>query len=102
MTHEATLKEGTKSVPDPKDQALTTFEEDITFVYGATRDLTLSVTLPILERRLRFEGSAGERWTMRANRSADLPLAGAYRPYGRDQMQSCSCSQGQGMGCFRE
>ena len=88
VTHEATLKEGTKSVPDPKDQALTTFEEDITFVYGATRDLTLAATLPILERRLRFTRPSGERKTITANGLGDVTLAGAYRFYRRDVERS--------------
>ncbi|MBI2001624.1 MAG: transporter [candidate division NC10 bacterium] len=88
VTHEATLKEGTKSVADPKDQALTTFEEDITFVYGATRDLTLAVTLPILERRLRFDTPSGERKTITANGLGDVTLAGAYRFYRRDVERS--------------
>ncbi|MBI4381840.1 MAG: transporter [candidate division NC10 bacterium] len=84
VTQAATLKEGTKSVTDPQDQAVTTFEEDVTFVYGATRDLTLGVTLPILERRLRFDGPAGERRTIAADGPGDLTLVGAYRFFRRD------------------
>ncbi len=84
VTREATLKEGTESVGDPQDQALTTFEEDLTFVYGATRDLTLAATLPILERRLRFTSLEGERRTISADGPGDLTLAGAYRLFRRD------------------
>lgn len=84
VTQEATLKEGTESVTDPKDQALTTFEEDFTIVYGVTRDLTLAVTLPILHRRLRFDTPAGERRTISADGLGDLTLAGAYRFFRRD------------------
>jgi hypothetical protein len=84
VTQEATLKEGTETVTDPQDQAATTFEEDLTFVYGATRDLTLGATLPILERRLRFDGLAGERRTISADGLGDLTLSGAYRFFRRD------------------
>lgn len=84
VTQEATLKEGTESVADPLDQAVTTFEEDFTFVYGATRDLTLAVTLPIVERRLHFDGPAGERRTITADGPGDLTLGGAYRFFRRD------------------
>jgi hypothetical protein len=84
VTEEATLKEGTDRVADPQDQAVTTFEEDFTFVYGATRDLTLGATLPVVERRLRFDDSAGERRTISADGLGDLTLAGAYRFFRRD------------------
>jgi hypothetical protein len=88
VTEEATLKEGTETVTDPQDQAVTTFEEDFTLVYGATRDLTLGVTLPILERRLRFDDSAGERRTISADGLGDLTLGGAYRFFRRDVERS--------------
>ncbi len=84
VTRAATLKEGTETVTDPQDQAVTTFEEDLEAVYGATRDVTLGVTLPILEERLRFEGPGGERRTITADGPGDLTLAGAYRLYRRD------------------
>ncbi len=84
VTRAATLKEGTESITDPQDQAVTTFEEDVNFVYGATRDLTLGVTQPIVERRLRFDDSAGERRTISADGPGDLTLVGAYRFYRRD------------------
>jgi hypothetical protein len=84
VTEEATLKEGTETVADPQDQAVTTFEEDFTLVYGATRDLTLGATLPILERRLRFDGPARERRTIFADGLGDLTLSGAYRFFRRD------------------
>ncbi len=84
VTREATLKEGTETVADPRDQAVTTFEEDVTVVYGAARDLTLGVTQPIFERRFRFDGPAGERRTITADGPGDLTLAGAYRVFRRD------------------
>jgi len=84
VTEADTLKEGTGTVTDPRNQALTTFEEDVTFVYGVTRDLTLGVTFPILERRLRFDDPAGERRTITAGGPGDLTLAGAYRFYRED------------------
>lgn len=84
ITRAATLKEGTETVSDPADQAVTSFEEDIEFVYGATRDLTLGVTQPILERRLRFNDPTGERRTISANGPGDLTLTGAYRFFRRD------------------
>jgi hypothetical protein len=66
VTREATLKAGTEIVPDPKDQAVTTFEEDVTAVYGLTWDFTVGLTLPILQCRLRFDTPAGERRTISA------------------------------------
>jgi hypothetical protein len=84
VTRAATLKEGTTSVTDPQDQALMTFEEDVALVYGLTRDLTLGVTLPILERRLRFDNPAGDRRTIAADGVGDLTLVGVYRLYRRD------------------
>ncbi len=84
VTRAATLREGTETIADPLDQAVTTFEEDVTFVYGATRDLTLGATLPILERRLRVDTPAGERRTISAEGLGDLTLTGAYRFYRRD------------------
>ncbi len=84
VTRSATLKDGAETVADPLDQAVTTVEEDLTFVYGATRDLTLGATLPVLERRLRFDTPAGERRTISAEGLGDLALTGAYRVYRRD------------------
>lgn len=84
VTRAATLKDGTKTVADPLDQALTTFEQDLTFVYGVTRDLTVGATLPILERRLRFDTPAGERRTITAEGLGDLALTAAYRVYRKD------------------
>lgn len=84
VTEAATLKEGTESVTDPKDQAVITFEEDLTFVWGATRDLTLGITQPFLERRLRFDGPAGERRAISAAGPGDLTAVGVYRFFRRD------------------
>lgn len=84
VTEEATLKEGTETITDPLDRTVTTFEEDLTLVYGAARDLTVAATLPILERRLRFDGPGGERRTISADGIGDLTLAGAYRFFRRD------------------
>jgi len=61
-----------------------TLVEHLTLVYGLTRDLTLGVTLPILERRLRFNAPSGERRTIAADGLGDLTLVGAYRLYRRD------------------
>lgn len=83
-----TLKEGTETVGDPSDQSLTTFEEDATFVYGAMRDLTLGLTFPIVERRLRFDDAAGERRTIAADGPGDLSLVGVYRVFRRDVERS--------------
>lgn len=84
VTEAGTLKKGTETVADPRDQALTTFEEDVTVVYGATRDLTLGITQPILERRLRFDDPAGGRRSIEAEGPGDLALTGAYRVYRKD------------------
>lgn len=84
VTREATLKQGAESVTDPQDQAVTTFEEDVTAIYGLTGDFTVGLTLPILQRRLRFDTPAGERRTISADGLGDLALVGAYRFYRRD------------------
>ncbi|MBI1893101.1 MAG: transporter [Candidatus Rokubacteria bacterium] len=84
VTREATLKEGTETVSDPRDQSVMTFEEDFTLVYGATRDLTVGATLHIVERRLRFDDPAGGRRTLSADGLGDLTLVGAYRFFRRD------------------
>ncbi len=84
VTEADTLKAGTETIGDPKDQAATTFEEDATFVYGATRDLTLALTFPIIECRLRFDDAAGERRTITADGAGDLSVVGVYRVFRRD------------------
>jgi len=84
VTRAATLKEGTETLADPLDQAVTTFEEDLTWVYGVTRDLTLGATLPIVERRLRFDDPEDGRRTISADGLGDLSLVGVYRIYRRD------------------
>jgi hypothetical protein len=35
-------------VTNPQDRVVTTFEEDVTVVYGLTGDFTVGVTLPIM------------------------------------------------------
>lgn len=40
-------------------QELNVFEESLTGVYGATRDLTLGLTLPVVQKELEFKTSAG-------------------------------------------
>lgn len=84
VTEADTLKHGTETIGDALDQAATTFEEDVTFVYGAARDLTLGVTFPVIERRLRFDDAAGERRTITADGPGDLSIVGVYRAYRRD------------------
>jgi len=84
VTEADTLKAGTETIGDPRDQSVTTFEEDATFVHGATRDLTLGLTFPIVERRLRFDDTAGDRRTITANGPGDLSVVGVYRFFRRD------------------
>ncbi len=84
VTEADTLKAGTETIVDPRAQSLTTFEEDATFVYGATRDLTLGLSFPIIERRLRFDDTAGERRTITADGPGDLSVVGVYRFFRRD------------------
>ncbi len=84
VTEADTLKAGTKTIGDPRDQFITTFEEDATFVYGATRDLTLGLTFPIIERRLRFDDSAGDRRTITGDGPGDLSVVSVYRFFRRD------------------
>ncbi len=84
VTEAETLKEGTETIGNPRDQSITTFEEDATFVYGATRDLTLGLTFPVIERRLRFDDPAGGRRTIVADGPGDLSVVGVYRVFRRD------------------
>lgn len=64
-------------------QELNVSEETLTGVYGATRDLTLGLTLPIVQKELEFETSAGTR-TIHSSGLGDLSLVGVYRFYRRD------------------
>lgn len=88
VTEADTLKQGTSSVTDPKDETVTTYEEDLTFVWGATRDLTLGITQPFLQRRLRFDGPDGERQVIAADGPGDLMAVGVYRFFRRDVERS--------------
>ncbi|MBI2986529.1 MAG: transporter [Deltaproteobacteria bacterium] len=64
-------------------QELNVSEETLTGVYGATRDLTLGVTLPIVQKHLEFSTSSGTK-TIRSSGLGDLSLVGVYRFYRRD------------------
>lgn len=81
---------------------MTAFGGDFTRVNGGIRELTLVVSLPILERRLRFEGSAGERrtipgrWTRRSADGRDVSVLSEASD------ARYLCSQGRGMGCIPE
>jgi hypothetical protein len=64
-------------------QELNVFEEIFTGAYAATPDLTLGLTLPVVQKRLELETSAGTK-TITSSGLGDLSLVGVYRFYRRD------------------
>ncbi|MBI4490073.1 MAG: transporter [Deltaproteobacteria bacterium] len=70
-------------------QELNVFEETLTGVYGATRDLTLGLTLPLVQKELEFKTSSGTR-TIHSSGQGDLSLVGVYRFYRRDVPRATS------------
>lgn len=64
-------------------QELNVFEEILTGVYGVTGDLTLGMTLPIVQKELEFKTSTGTK-TITSSGLGDLSLVGVYRFYRRD------------------
>ncbi len=64
-------------------QELNVFEETFTGVYGVTGDLTLGLTLPIVEKDLEFKSSSGTK-TIHSSGLGDLSVVGVYRFYRRD------------------
>jgi len=84
LTRATKLLEEGEEVADPLDQTLTVYEETITGIYGITRDLTLGLTLPIVQKAFRFTTPSGRRATIHASGVGDLSLVGIYRFYRRD------------------
>jgi len=64
-------------------QELNVFEETFTGVYGVTGDLTLGLTLPIVQKHLEFKTSSGTK-TITSSGLGDLSLVGVYRFYRLD------------------
>lgn len=64
-------------------QELNVFEETFTGAYAVTGDLTLGLTLPIVQKHLEFNSSSGTK-TIRSSGLGDLSLVGVYRFYRRD------------------
>lgn len=77
------LKDG-EEVTDPLDQELTVYEETLTGVYAVTGDFTVGLTLPIVQKRLKFTTSTGGRAEIHSSGVGDLSLVGVYRFYRRD------------------
>lgn len=65
-------------------QELNVFQETLTGVYGATGDLTLGVTLPIVQKELEFKTATGKTSQITSSGVGDLSLVGVYRFYRRD------------------
>lgn len=84
ITRATTLLQDGGPVSDPQEQDLTVVEEDVTVVYGATRDLTVGMSVPIVEKRLIFRRSSGGKATIAADGFGDLSLVGAYRFFRED------------------
>ncbi len=64
-------------------QELNVFEETFTGVYAPTGDLTLGLTLPIVQKDLEFKTSSGTR-KIHSSGLGDLSAVGVYRFYRRD------------------
>lgn len=64
-------------------QELNVFEETFTGVHAVTGDLTLGVTLPVVQKQLEFKTSSGTK-TITSSGLGDLSLVGVYRFYRRD------------------
>lgn len=64
-------------------QELNVSQETLTGVYGAARDLTLGLSLPLVQKELEFETSAGTK-KIHSSGFGDLSLVGVYRFYRRD------------------
>jgi len=73
------LLEGGDRVPDPLDRKLTVYEETFTFVHGVTRNLTLGLTVPVVEKELEFRTASGGKATVRSQGVGDITLVSAYR-----------------------
>ena len=84
LTRATTLLENGERINNPRDLEATIFEEDLTVVYGATRDLTLGVTVPVVQKRLRFLAPDGTHRELTNEGLGDLMLSGAYRFFRRD------------------
>lgn len=84
LTRATTLLQNGERINNPRDLEATIFEEDLTVVYGATRDLTLGITVPAVEKRLRFLAPDGTHRELTNEGLGDLTLSGAYRFFRHD------------------
>lgn len=66
------------------NQELKVFEETLTGVYGITGDLTLGMTLPLVQKQVEFKTPSGTRAEIRSSGLGDSSLVGVYRFYRRD------------------
>jgi hypothetical protein len=63
---------------------LTVYEESLTGVYGITGDFTVGLTLPIVQKTLKFTTPTGRRAEIHSSGVGDLSVVGVYRFYRRD------------------
>ncbi len=84
LTRATTLLQNGERINNPGDLEATIFEEDLTVVYGATRDLTLGITVPAVQKRLRFLAPDGTHRELTNEGLGDLTLSGAYRFFRHD------------------
>lgn len=77
------LRDGDE-VDDPLDRELTVYQESVTGVHALTRDLTLALSLPIVQKSLKLTTASGRRATITSSGVGDLSLVGVYRFYRRD------------------
>lgn len=70
--------DGNSRQPNPEQLGLRAFVETIGVVYGVTEDVTLAVTLPIIEEEFR-RTVGGERVKLRANGIGDVPVLAKWR-----------------------
>ena len=65
-------------------QEVNVFEEALTGVHAVTGDLTLGLTLPIVQKDLQFKTTTGKTSQVTSSGLGDLSLVGVYRFYRRD------------------
>lgn len=72
-------------VPDPLKRRVTVLTESYTQVYGLTRDLTLALTIPQVEKMLEFRSPVtGQTVHLTSSGLGDITASGTYRFYRKD------------------
>lgn len=84
VTRATDLLQDGDEIDDPLDRELTVYQERLIGVHALTRDLSLALSLPIVQKRLKFTAPDGRRATIRSSGTGDLSLVGVYRLYRRD------------------